>query len=146
MKAYIDCSRFKVQGSRLLNSKLKNQNSKLIFVCLLFFLPLALFAADLKPTPFFMDFYGSIEGAKAGDEITVYSGNGGLCGKFTITKDGEYGFLHVYGDDPGTPDSEGAKKNESLIFKLNGTQLNPSSGEAIRWLDDGQKQRVDFKR
>ncbi|HEX9860226.1 MAG TPA: hypothetical protein VGB23_03415, partial [Nitrospirota bacterium] len=60
------------------------------------------------PSPYSMDFYGSIEGAKAGNELAVYDKSGVLCGRFELTKDGKYGFVHVYGDDKTTTVDEGA--------------------------------------
>lgn len=97
-----------------------------------------------RPTPYSMDFYGSIKGAVKGDEVAVYDSQGTLSGLFIIDKDGQYGFLHVYGDDKATQVDEGAAKNEALTFELNGEPLVPVSGETILWLGDGQKRRVDF--
>ena len=96
------------------------------------------------PTPYSMDFYGSLEGAVKGDEVAVYDSQGTLSGLFIVEKDGQYGFLHVYGDDKTTAVDEGAVKNEPLTFELNGVPLVPSSGEPIYWLGDGLKRRVDF--
>ena len=126
-----------------------------MFYCLLpaffsmFFLLLLLsplFAEGLKPTPLFMDFYGSIEGASAGDVITAYSSRGVICGRFTVTQKGEYGFMHIYGDDPTTNSIiEGALPNEPITFKLNDATLKPQQ-DPVFWIGDGQRQRVDFRR
>jgi hypothetical protein len=138
MKTYIGHSRF--------HSETGDWRPVTLLAALSIFLLLLspLFASDLKPTPFFMDFYGTVEGAKAGDEIMVYCGNGAACGSFIVTKDGEYGFLHVYGDDRTTDVVEGALPNEQLTFKLNGAPLQ-AYGPVV-WLGDGQRQRVDFRR
>lgn len=101
---------------------------------------------QLTPTPLSMDFYGSIEGAKAGDTVAVYDGSGTLCGRFVINKDGQYGFIHVYGDDSTTVADEGADLNDNLTFKLNGEPLTPSPADAVIWLGNGQKKKVDFIR
>lgn len=136
-----------------------NDDKRLRFIIIILCSALGLFLAELtpaaanqegtdglRPTPYSMDFYGYIEGARAGDIITVYDQEGTLSGKFTLTKDGQYGFLHVYGDDKSTEVDEGARKNEPLRFELNGSPLVPSSGEEIYWLGDGKKQRFDFPR
>ncbi len=100
----------------------------------------------LKPTLFSMDFYGSIASANPGDSVTVYDEKGTLCGQFTINQEGQYGFLHVYGDDKTTAVHEGADVNGRLTFLLNGVPLVPLSGQELLWLGDGQQIRVDFVR
>ena len=97
----------------------------------------------ITPTRFFMDFYGQIEGAQLGDELTVRDENNILCGQFTINKAGQYGFIHVYGDDPESSQDEGANQGDHLIFSLNGTQIFSVSNQMI-WLGDKQNQRLDF--
>ena len=96
------------------------------------------------PTPFSMDLYGVIKDAMVGDELTVIDANGLCCGRFIIKKDGEYGFLHVYGDDKSTLEDEGVDRNEELFFKLNGAPLKPVSGESVRWTGDRHIQNIDF--
>ena len=100
----------------------------------------------IRPTLYSMDFFGYIDAAHVGDELTVYDGQGVLCGRFTIDKEGRYGFLHVYGDDKTTAADEGADPNEPLVFYLNDSPLTPVSYPQIRWLGDGQKLQVDFTR
>lgn len=95
-------------------------------------------------TPFSMDFYGYIEDARIGDNMTVFDPDGVLCGRQTITRDGQYGFLHVYGDDPATLPDEGARAGNLLTFKLNGETLLPVSEPSIRWKGDRERQQVDF--
>lgn len=96
----------------------------------------------LQHTPFSMDFYGTIAGAKAGDQVTVYTHRGVLCGEFTLNRDGKYGFLPVYGDDPATEETEGARRGDVLTFRLNGVPL--PSARPILWRGDREQQRVDF--
>lgn len=96
----------------------------------------------LQHTPFSMDFYGTIAGAKAGDQVTVYSPRGVLCGECTLNRDGQYGFLPVYGDDPATAEDDGARRGDVLTFRLNGAPL--PSARPILWLGDRERQRVDF--
>ena len=118
-----------------------------LIICFLLVTAVHLPAAErqaLQPTLNSMDFYGYIEGAQRGDEVTVYDGQNVLCGRFVADKDGRYGFLHVYGDDKGTAVDEGADRNELLTFRLNGSSLAPVPQQELRWLGDGQKLRVDF--
>ncbi len=89
-------------------------------------------------TPYSMDVYGEVRGAMAGDTITVYDGSGALRGKFVLTRANDYGFLHVYGE----PAMQGAE----LTFKLNGQAIFPESGQAVHWLGDGSRVKVDFIR
>ena len=101
-------------------------------------------AQDLTPTPFSMDFYGMLAGAATGDRITVRDADGVLCGAYQVDKPGRYGFLHVYGDDPGTAADEGAVYGDVLYFERNGDALTPTTGEPVRWQGDRQRLRVDF--
>lgn len=85
-------------------------------------------APSVTPTPFFMNFYGeaSLNGVPvvAGDIITAYDPAGNACGKITVTTDGNYGIMHCYGDDPGTPEDEGAEDGDSITFRVNGYAAN----------------------
>ena len=68
------------------------------------------------------DFYGYInisgEPAEQGDEIGAYDNNGILCGVFVVDDKGQYGFLHVYGDDLTTSQDEGARQGQEINFKI----------------------------
>ncbi len=70
-----------------------------------------------------VDFYGlvTINGAPAdvGDEVAAFDRDGDLCGRVTVITQGNYGFLHCYGDDPTTPDvDEGAADGDRIWFKI----------------------------
>ncbi len=74
-------------------------------------------------TPSVSDFLGMVtvdgQSAEIGDEVAVYDPDGVLCGLFILHTTGQYGMLHVYGDDPTTPEiDEGAKEGDALTFKL----------------------------
>jgi len=99
-----------------------------------------------QPTPFSMDFYGHIEEAEVGDTLSIYDPDGVLCGEFVVKKAGQYGFVHVYGDDRSTDADEGAKYGDELRFELNGEPLNSTSEETTYWIGDGQRKQVDFTR
>lgn len=100
--------------------------------------------SDVKPTPYSMDLYGSIEGVEEGDIVQVFDPDNVLCGEFVVNKAGQYGFLHVYGDDPGTDVDEGAKRGDTLRLEFDGEELMPISNEEIVWTGDRQRIRVDF--
>jgi len=76
----------------------------------------------VKHTPIMVDFIGEFmingEPGKVGDEIGVFTENDLPCGACVVTKPGQYGILHVYGDDPTTEETEGALPGGSLIFKV----------------------------
>lgn len=56
--------------------------------------------------------------APPGTEIGVFDPDGVLCGAFRITTEGQYGMLHVYGDDPNTMIDEGANEGDILSFRI----------------------------
>jgi len=70
-----------------------------------------------------MDFYGSaaIEDVplSPGDEVAAIDPDGVICGQFTITNPGQYGFMHVYKDDPVTTTiDEGAEQDDNINFLI----------------------------
>jgi len=95
----------------------------------------------IKRTPFSMDIYGSIDCAKTGDQLTVFDSDQIPCGTFTIIKPSQYGFLHVYGDDPQTPQDEGARIGDTLSFQINDV---PIDVDPIVWSGDARRQRFDI--
>jgi len=76
--------------------------------------------ASPTPTPFVHDFAGALTigstPARPGDEVAVFDPQGVLCGRVVVTTAGQYGILHVYGDDPATPQDEGASPGDRLTF------------------------------
>ena len=80
------------------------------------------------PTHLKVDFYGDTvrvdgENIREGDVITVFDPDGVLCGVYFVNTPGQYGFLHVYGDDPTTDIDEGASPNDTLVFLVNGNHV-----------------------
>jgi hypothetical protein len=74
-------------------------------------------------TAVWSEFYGTIRidgvDAQPGDEIAFYDPAGILCGSHVIQQAGEYGIVHVYGDDTATPDvDEGASPEEILSVRI----------------------------
>jgi hypothetical protein len=76
-----------------------------------------------------------------GSHITVWSSSGVLVGEATTKKEGEYGFLSIYGDDITTPELDGALMDEELIVKVDGHSVS----RTIRWLGDHTIQKVDWE-
>ena len=54
----------------------------------------------------------------AGDEIGVFDDKDFLVGICEITAEGQYGVIHVYGDDPETEEPDGANTDSMLTFKV----------------------------
>jgi len=97
-------------------------------------------------TPFAMNFYGNAtlddEPIPVGAVITAYDPDGVLCGVWTVTTVGQYGFMPVYGDDPATTDvDEGAVDGDTISFRICGYDATVVSGTTI-WTDKGQEEVV----
>jgi hypothetical protein len=81
-----------------------------------------------------------------GDVVTAYDPQGVLCGRFVVVERGVYGFLHVYGDDPLTPEDEGALTGDLITLEVNGRPVSPCGPEEPIWRGDGELIRVDIGR
>ncbi|MFH0990670.1 MAG: T9SS type A sorting domain-containing protein [bacterium] len=87
----------------------------------------SLLQGQVVPTTTWTDFYSSnttLNGSpiQVGAVIEAFDAQGVLCGQFTVTTAGMYGYLHVYGDDPTTTGvDEGASPGDTIRFKINGT-------------------------
>ncbi|OIO67278.1 MAG: hypothetical protein CO186_09150 [Zetaproteobacteria bacterium CG_4_9_14_3_um_filter_49_83] len=90
------------------------------------------------------DFIGaiSINGlpAQVGDEVAVFDPQGVLCGLFLITAAGQYGILHVYGDDITTLTiDEGAIAGDVLSFRIwSQSAATEYNGAAVRLVPGNQ--------
>jgi len=88
---------------------------------------------------YWVDFYGSAVWSdqvpiEAGTLIEVFDSDSMFCGKFTITDEGVYGFMAVYGDDPLTPDvDEGAEEGDELYFQINSFPVQILYGGSAVW-------------
>jgi hypothetical protein len=98
------------------------------------------------PTREWMDIYGAItlntESIPVGSIVTVYDETGALCGATTVRESGQYGFLHVYGDDPQTDFDEGASTGEQLSIRIDGDPVHLVSAPV--WVSDNGVHRVDI--
>ncbi|HEX9860225.1 MAG TPA: hypothetical protein VGB23_03410, partial [Nitrospirota bacterium] len=69
-----------------------------------------------------MDFFGTVtidgKPAKVGDEVAAICPGDVVCGQFTVTTEGQYGFMHVYKDESSTSEIEGAKTGDTILFRI----------------------------
>ncbi|HNZ38247.1 MAG TPA: FlgD immunoglobulin-like domain containing protein [Candidatus Latescibacteria bacterium] len=85
-------------------------------------------AAALSPSQYWRDYFSpSSTGPDgrplaAGSLVQVFDPDGVECGRFVVVTPGKYGYLHVYGDDPLTPEDEGAVPGDSLRFMVDGSE------------------------
>ncbi|MGD0336363.1 MAG: hypothetical protein ABSB18_04610 [Candidatus Omnitrophota bacterium] len=124
---------------------LKRVNSTLFF-CLIIILSVISFLikesqADsprtIPPRP--CDFYGTEQSPntiRTGSVITVKDPNGIVIGQFTVTTNGQYGFLTARADDPDTSEVEGAVNGDIITFYIDGVKQQKQavwqSAETIR--------------
>ncbi len=84
----------------------------------------------VTPTPEWVNFYCPFS-TYLGDALPVGSvidafAEGVHCGSFAVSEPGKYGFLLVYGDDPYTPEIDGAGQGDLIRFYVNGVEAIPS--------------------
>jgi hypothetical protein len=94
-------------------------------IAILLSLFLAATAGAQTPTPEWVNFYSSnstLDGqpVPVGAVITAYDPSGVLCGRFTVTTAGSYGFMPCYLDDLNTPVDEGIRPGDVVRFKIDG--------------------------
>jgi len=102
---------------------------------------------SITPTDKSVDFYGDAtfddKPLLPGDVILAKDPDDVICGYFFVESEGQYGFLHVYGDDDTTSDvDEGAKSGDTIRFFLNEEQY--PANETGTWTSDGDRNRVDL--
>ena len=89
--------------------------------------PQAVFAYEFTPTPWWDNYYGALTmdtgPIPVGETVYAKDPDGVICGQFTVTHEGHYGFMPVYGDDPATPEDEGATAGDRITFCYAGASL-----------------------
>jgi hypothetical protein len=63
--------------------------------------------------------------------------DGVTCGAFRVDVEGHYGLLPCYGDDPTTPEDEGAQAGDRIQLVVEGTVLGQGT-----WTSHGERQAV----
>jgi hypothetical protein len=102
--------------------------------------------AGVEPTPYFTAIYGriSINGVEAavGDRVEVLTPRGEVAGCFTVTTEGQYGFLSVFGADNAAGGLPGFVNDEPMMLQVNGTVVRLD--EPLLWRDDKSTHRLDL--
>jgi len=94
----------------------------------------------VTPTYTWVNFYGPArladgQPAPKGAVVQVFDADGVVCGAGVVTVPGQYGLLACYGDDPTTPEDEGASPGDALSFTIGGQPVSASQ-EAV-WTAHG---------
>jgi len=102
-------------------------------------------SAQVTPTTRWANFYSlnsTLDGAPvpAGAVILAYDPDGINCGEWTVTTDGVYGMMAVYGDDGTTPGDEGAEEGDTISFTINGVPATANGPDAPIWTWGGLAQ------
>ena len=76
-----------------------------------------------NPTHLYSNYVGQLTifgvPAEPGDEIAFFDPQDVLCGLHIVTTKGQYGIVHIFGDDPDTKDmDEGAVENDPLRIRI----------------------------
>jgi hypothetical protein len=79
-----------------------------------------------------------------GAVITAVGEDGRKLGEVQTRQDGSFGVLAVYGDDPYTPDLDGARPGERISFLINGWPAAVTNGAGLVWTVNGDLISVDL--
>lgn len=98
-------------------------------------------------TPYFSETYGSvlIEGLNApvGSVVQALNPRGDTVGCFTVTTEGSYGFMRIYGEDTSeTPIIPGMRAGEMVEYRVNGAPAIASP--LFYWSDDHAAHNIDL--
>ncbi len=101
--------------------------------------------AQVKPTPYWINFYGSnsmLNGkpVAVGTVIRAYDSNGVQCGTYVVNVAGRYGFMACYFDDPTTMIDEGIRPGDTVRFTVDGSL----AGSVAIPIGMGNGQRIEF--
>jgi hypothetical protein len=80
-----------------------------------------------------------------GSVVRAYDPQGVLCGQFTVTKAGSYGFMSVYRDDPTTTVDEGATPGDTIHFTINGVMAQAEGTSIPLWTSNGDVVKMNLK-
>jgi len=82
----------------------------------------------VPPSPTWVNFYGAAylpDGTPlpVGTTVLALDTDGVVCGSTVVTIEGQYGLLACYGDDPTTPENEGAQPGDTIQLVVEGQVL-----------------------
>jgi hypothetical protein len=103
--------------------------------------------ASVTPTHTWVNFYGTAylpDGTPlpVGTTVLALDPDGIVCGATVVTHEGQYGLLACYGDDPTTPEDEGAVSGDVITFTINGQRMLASRKPV--WTAHGDLIEVDL--
>jgi subtilisin-like proprotein convertase family protein len=75
-----------------------------------------------NPTNTWVNFYGPAH-LPVGTVVQAIDPDGVVCGATVVTTEGQYGLLACYGDDPTTPEDEGARPGDIIQLVVDGQTL-----------------------
>jgi hypothetical protein len=90
----------------------------------------------VPPSSTWVNFYGSTS-LPTGTLIQAIDPDGVVCGAAVVTTEGQYGLLACYGDDPTTPEDEGAQPGDTVRLVAGGQELGTGT-----WTAHGGRQWV----
>jgi len=79
-----------------------------------------------------------------GDVVIAKDADGVICGVYVVDREGGYGYMLVYGDDPRTETDEGATDGDELTFYINGKCAHPLGFDESLWTLDVKRREVDL--
>ncbi len=98
-------------------------------------------------TPYFSETYGSVMienlNAPLGSVIQALNPRGDTVGCFTVTSEGNYGFMRIYGEDTSeTPIIPGMREGEMVEYRVNG---GPAVSDPLfYWSDDHAAHNINL--
>ncbi len=76
----------------------------------------------------------------SGALVTAHRENGMKIGQFSLSKDGHFGFMSVYADDPTTKGIEGATSGEEFYLQINSIETD----QRFTWTNNGDVIEIGY--
>jgi hypothetical protein len=100
----------------------------------------------LAPTPYLTLLYGQarLDGAAApaGAVVEIVTPRGEVAGCTVVREGGQYGYVHVYGEDPTDPPIPGFRPGEPLAFRVAGRPV--AAVPSLAWQNDRTPHAVNL--
>jgi hypothetical protein len=108
-----------------------------------------LVVSSVTPTNLWVNFYSqntTVNGqpVPVGTLIEAFDPQGTKCGETIVSHAGWYGLLTCYGDDPSTPQDEGASPGDAITFHIDGVVAAPEGPDSAVWTANGDVHQVDL--